>query len=63
MIGDENFTATECRGGPTGALFMYDITAPQVPVFQSYFGIDRGAPAWTPRSEVTLDPPSLRQAP
>lgn len=41
VIGDEAFGAHDCEGGPTGALFMYDITTPEAPVPQSYFGIDR----------------------
>lgn len=41
VIGDENFGAHECEGGPTGAMFAYDISVPELPVLQGYFGIDR----------------------
>ncbi|HVL64262.1 MAG TPA: hypothetical protein VM573_03725 [Actinomycetota bacterium] len=42
VLGDENFGANECRGGPTGAMWAYDISNPAVPVPQGYFGINRG---------------------
>lgn len=42
VLGDENFAANDCRGGPTGAMFAYDISNPEAPVLQGYFGIDRG---------------------
>lgn len=41
IIGDENFGAHECEGGPTGAMFAYDISNPQLPVPTGFFGIDR----------------------
>jgi hypothetical protein len=47
MIGDENFAAHECRGGPTGAIFAYDISNPSVPRPVGYFGINRGPAVWT----------------
>jgi hypothetical protein len=52
VIGDEAFGAHDCAGGPTGALFMYDVSTPENPVPQGYFGLDRakgGAPASTGR--------------
>ena len=42
IIGDEAIGGSECVGGPTGALFAYDITDPSLPIPQGYFGIDRG---------------------
>jgi hypothetical protein len=42
VLGDENFAANECRGGPTGAMFAYDISNPALPIPQGYFGINRG---------------------
>ena len=42
VIGEEAIVANECSGGPTGALFAYDITNPSLPIPQGYFGIDRG---------------------
>jgi hypothetical protein len=48
VIGDEA-EANDCRGGPTGAMFAYDITDPTLPVPQGYFGINRGsAPIGSP---------------
>jgi hypothetical protein len=41
VIGDEAIGANECAGGPTGAMFSYDISNPEVPVPMGYFGIDR----------------------
>jgi hypothetical protein len=46
VVGDENFAALECRGGPTGALNVYDITDPSAPVLVGYFGISRGPEVW-----------------
>jgi hypothetical protein len=42
VLGDENFGANDCVGGPTGAIWVYDISDPTVPVVQSYYGINRG---------------------
>lgn len=41
VIGDEAIGANDCLGGPTGAMFAYDISVPEVPVPLSYFGLDR----------------------
>lgn len=41
VIGDEAFLAHECEGGPTGAMFLYDLTVPQQPVPISYFAMGR----------------------
>ena len=43
VIGDETLAAQECLGGPTGAMFMYDISNPLTPIPQGYFAIDRNA--------------------
>jgi hypothetical protein len=32
----------DCVGGPTGAIYLYDITVPNAPVMLSYFGAPRG---------------------
>jgi hypothetical protein len=44
VISDEAIVANECLGGPTGAMFAYDIGelgVPEAPVPLGYFGIDR----------------------
>jgi hypothetical protein len=54
VVGDEAFGAHDCAGGPTGALFMYDLLVPEVPVPTSYFGLDRnsgGAPVSAGRAD------------
>jgi hypothetical protein len=43
VIGDETLVAQECLGGPTGAMFAYDISDPLVPVPLGYFAVDRNA--------------------
>lgn len=43
VIGDETLAAQECVGGPTGAMYAYDISDPTLPVPQGYFAIDRNA--------------------
>jgi len=52
VLGDENFGANDCVGGPTGAIWIYDISIPEVPVPRSYYGINRGA---TPISAPDVD--------
>ncbi|MDQ3940333.1 MAG: hypothetical protein M3238_03165, partial [Actinomycetota bacterium] len=42
IIGDENFEAHECEGGPTGAMWMYDIQNPRTPIPLGYYSIPRG---------------------
>lgn len=42
VLGDENFGANDCRGGPTGAIWIYDFSDPSLPVLQSYYGRNRG---------------------
>jgi len=42
IVGDEAIAGSECVGGPSGALFSYDITNPTLPILKGYFGIDRG---------------------
>lgn len=46
VIGDENFAAHECAGGPTGAMYAYDISNPSTPIPQGYFGTSHGTPVW-----------------
>lgn len=41
VIGDEAFGAHDCAGGPTGAMFSYDISDPLLPVPLGWFGLDR----------------------
>lgn len=54
VLGDENFGANECRGGPTGVIWIYDFRDPSAPELVSYFGIDRGQyPVWS--SEISRD--------
>ncbi|CAN5480183.1 hypothetical protein BH23ACT9_BH23ACT9_38190 [soil metagenome] len=43
VIGDETLAAQECAGGPTGAMFAYDITDPALPIPRGFFAIDRNA--------------------
>ena len=42
VIGDENFEAHECEGGPTGAMWIYNIENPQTPVPLGYYSVPRG---------------------
>ena len=42
VIGDENFEAHECEGGPTGAMWIYNIENPQAPVPLGYYAVPRG---------------------
>ena len=42
VVGDEAIGGNDCSGGPTGALWIYDITDRTLPVLQSYFGPPRG---------------------
>ena len=42
VLGDENFAADECVGGPTGAIYVYDLANLIAPTPVSYFGIARG---------------------
>ncbi len=41
VIGDEAIGVNECKGGPTGAMFSYDISNPASPLPKGYFGINR----------------------
>lgn len=41
VIGDEAIGANDCVGGPTGAMYSYDISNPLVPIPRGYFGINR----------------------
>ena len=42
VLGEEAIAGNECIGGPTGALFIYDISDPTLPLLMGYFGIPRG---------------------
>jgi hypothetical protein len=50
VLGDEAIAGNDCVGGPTGALFIYDMSNPTLPVPMSYFAIDRApeGPAGSP---------------
>jgi hypothetical protein len=41
VLGDEAIVANDCVGGPTGAIWIYDISNPAVPVLAGYYGINR----------------------
>ncbi|MDP9069674.1 MAG: hypothetical protein M3N53_15225 [Actinomycetota bacterium] len=41
VVGTET-GGNDCIGGPTGALFIYDVTNPRAPVMLGYFGAPRG---------------------
>ena len=42
VIGDEAVVGNDCVGGPTGAMYAYDISDPTTPIPQGYFAIPRG---------------------
>ena len=42
VVGDEAIAGNDCVGGPTGALWAYDISIPQAPVLVGYQGPQRG---------------------
>lgn len=52
VVGDEAHGVTECVGGPSGDLWIYDISEPSDPAFKGAFTIDRG----TPVSSFWVDP-------
>lgn len=41
VIGEEAIVGNDCVGGPTGALFIYDVSNPATPIPMGYFGIER----------------------
>ena len=48
-IGDEAIAGNDCVGGPTGALWIYNISEPSVPLLVGYQGPKRGQlPAGSP---------------
>jgi len=48
VMTDENFAAHDCVGGPTGSVWVYDITRPEIPVLVGHWGPKRGkAPVGT----------------
>ena len=42
VVGDEAVGASDCVGGPTGALWVYDISVPQAPLLVGHWGSQRG---------------------
>jgi hypothetical protein len=42
VVGDEAIAGNDCSGGPTGALWVYDVSIPQAPVLVGYHGPQRG---------------------
>lgn len=42
VIGDEAVAGNDCVGGPTGSLWIYDITTPEAPILTGHFGPQRG---------------------
>lgn len=42
VIGDEAVAGNDCVGGPTGSLWIYDISTPERPVLTGHFGPQRG---------------------
>ena len=45
IVGDENFEAHECEGGPTGAMWIYNIENPMAPEPMGYYSVPRGQSA------------------
>jgi hypothetical protein len=43
VMTDEAFAVHDCVGGPTGSVWVYDITVPQVPLLVGHWGPQRGA--------------------
>lgn len=43
VMTDEAFVVHDCIGGPTGSVWVYDITVPQVPLLVGHWGPRRGA--------------------
>jgi hypothetical protein len=41
VLGEEAIVGNDCVGGPTGALFIYDMSNPAAPVPMGYYGIPR----------------------
>ncbi|HWL66390.1 MAG TPA: hypothetical protein VNP73_10490 [Actinomycetota bacterium] len=49
VVGDEAVAGNDCVGGPTGALWIYDITNRAAPILQGYYRAPRGQqPAGSP---------------
>jgi hypothetical protein len=42
VVGDEAIAGNDCVGGPTGSLWIYDISVPQAPVLMGTWGPQRG---------------------
>ena len=48
VMTDEAFAAHDCVGGPTGSMWVYDITTPELPLLVGHWGPQRGdAPVGT----------------
>jgi hypothetical protein len=43
IVTDEAFAVHDCVGGPTGSVWVFDITVPQAPIFAGHWGPPRGA--------------------
>ena len=43
VMTDEAFAAHDCVGGPTGSVWVMDITTPEVPILVGHWGPKRGA--------------------
>jgi hypothetical protein len=49
VVGDEAIAGNDCVGGPTGSIWIYDITNRALPVLTGHFGPQRGPqPAGSP---------------
>lgn len=43
VLTDEAFGVHDCMGGPTGSVWVFDISVPEAPVFAGHWGPQRGA--------------------
>ncbi len=43
VVGDEAHGVNSCTGTPTGSLWFYDISVPEVPVLRGFYNIPRGS--------------------
>lgn len=43
IVTDEAFGIHDCVGGPTGSVWVYDISIPEAPIFAGHWGPQRGA--------------------
>lgn len=55
VVGTETL-GNECVGGPTGGLFVYDLSNPRLPLLTGYFGAQRGGmPVYTFVTDVQFE--------